>query len=75
MIIIDSETRHNDVNYKAIGAHGRNDEEFLYFAQPVSSQLQSHKNHDRALNLLLDEEFEADEDASYRETSLQPSYE
>lgn len=73
--LIDSETRHNDVNYKAIGAHGSNAEEYFYFAQPIDSQLKSHRSHDKALNVLLDREFEDDEDSSYREISLEPSYE
>ncbi|WP_414837943.1 hypothetical protein ACK3SF_00905 [Candidatus Nanosalina sp. VS9-1] len=70
MIIIDSETRYDGENYKAIGAHGEGDEEFLYFAQPVKDQLEAHRNHDKLLNALLDGE----EDEIVREASLEPSY-
>jgi len=71
MIIIDSETRYEGRNYKAIGAHGQNEEEFLYFAQPVDMQLKSHKNHDKILNKLLD----GDEDLLSRKTTLEPDTE
>lgn len=70
MIIIDSETRYNEENYKAIGAEGEGDEEFLYFAQPVKDQLGSHRNHDKILNALLDGE----EDELVIEASLDQDY-
>ena len=66
MIIIDSEARYNEENYKAIGAEGENDEEFLYFAQPIDAQLEAHRMHDKVLNALLD----GDEDLIVREASL-----
>ena len=74
MNIIDSETRHEGVNYKAIGAQGEIDEEFLYFAQPKDSMLKAQKQHDWNLNALLDKEMEEDEDSIYREASLEPVY-
>ena len=74
MNIIDSETRHEGVNYKAIGAHGETHKEFLYFAQPVDSMLNSHKQHDKNLNTLLDTEMDEDENSIYREASLEPVY-
>lgn len=74
MHIIDSETRKEGVNYKAVGAQEEGEEEFLYFAQPIDSMLKAHKAHDKNLNALLDVEMDEDEDAIYRETSLEPLY-
>lgn len=81
MKTIDTETRYDGENYKAIGAHGRTEEEFLYFAQPIKAQLESHREHDKALNQLLDRDFIQDGElveggeASYRLTTLEPDYE
>jgi len=67
MITIDTDTRYDGEDYRAILGKGETEEAWIKFLQPLDSRLKSQQSHDSALNYMLEQE----EDIILRKTTLE----